>query len=269
MTVVGGVMTTIPGQGALVAGAYRLDAIRERGPNHMIVAAHHAKLGTRVVLEMVWPTRIDSTMVQRFLHESRAASELRSAHIARVLDAGALEDGGFYTASEVIEGEPVRMLLAQRGSLAVHEAAQIGTQICDAVAEAHANEIVHRDLELGNIIITSAGVKLAGIARLAALIRSPHADPRTDIFALGRVLFELVTGQSPLVAGVALLRHRSLPAGFVAILERCLEPDASRRYARIWDVASALSVFTVREQIHREAPAFTAVVAVEADLRRR
>jgi eukaryotic-like serine/threonine-protein kinase len=261
-------MTTIPGQGALVANVYRLDAIRERGQNHMIVAAHHAQLGTRVVLEMVWPTRIDSLTVQRFLREARAASELRSPHVARVLDAGVLDDGGFYTANEVIEGEPVRAILAQRGSLPVHEAAVFGTQMCDAVSEAHANDIVHRDLDIANVVVTRGGVKLQGIARLTALLRAPQADARTDIFALGRIMFEMVTGQSPLVAGVALLRHKaSLPTGFVAILERCLEPDANRRFQRVWDFASALAVFTTQQQVLREAPAFTAasIVAVESE----
>jgi eukaryotic-like serine/threonine-protein kinase len=264
-------MTTIPGQGALVAGVYRLDAIRERGQHHMIVAAHHAELGTRVVLEMVWPSRIDSLTVQRFLRETRAASELRSPHVARVLDAGVLDDGGFYTANEVVDGEPVRAILAQRGSLPVHEVAVFGTQMCDAVSEAHANEIVHRDLEIGNVIVARGGVKLQGIARLTALLRAPNADARTDIFALGRILFEMVTGHSPLVAGVATLRQRAnLPPGFVAILERCLEPDANRRFQRVWDFASALAVFTTQQQVLREAPAFTAasVVAVEADLGR-
>jgi serine/threonine-protein kinase len=260
-------MTTIPGHGALVAGAYRLDGILLRTAHQMIVAATHAQLGTRVVLELAWPTHINSTTVQRFLRDARAASQLQSAHIARVLDAGALDDGGFYVAAEYIAGEELQHSLAQRGSLPVHEAASLVVQLCEAVAEAHANDIVHRDLSLANVLVTQSGVKLLGLARMSSLLRAPHADARTDIFALGRMLFELVTGTSPLVAGVSLLRQRAhLPHAFVAIVERCLDPDAARRFARVWDLSSALAVFTAR-QVHREAPAFTAanLVAVEAD----
>jgi len=262
-------MTTIPGHGALVAGAYRLDGILLRTAHQMIVAATHATLGRRVVLELAWPTRIDSTTVQRFLRDARAASQLTSTHVARVLDAGALDDGGFYVAAEYVAGEELRRVLAQRGSFAPHEAASLVGHVCEAVAEAHANDIIHRDLELSNLLLSPTGIKLLGIARMSSLLRAPHADARSDVFSLGRILFELVTGQSPLVAGVGLLRQRShLPRAFAAIIERCLDPDASRRYPRVWDLASALAVFSA-PQVHREAPAFTAenLVAVEADRR--
>jgi len=261
------VQTTIPGQGALVAGAYHLDGILLRGAQHMILAATHAQLGARVVLELAWPTRIDGVMVQRFLRDARVSSTLRSPRVARVLDAGALDDGGFYVATEYVEGETLRAALAHRGSTSAHEAASCVVHVCEAVEEAHAAGVVHRDLDLANLVVTRSGVKVAGFARMTSLMRAPNADSRTDIFALGRILFELVTGQNPLITGVGLLRQRThLPAGFVAIVERCLEPYAQHRYLRAADVGSALAVFTA-PQIHREAPRFTAanVVAIEED----
>ena len=234
----------------------------------MIVAATHLEMRLRVVLELAWPARIESTTVQRFLREARAASEVRSPHHARVLVAGALDDGGFYVATEYIEGDDARTELAHRGSIAPHEAATVVIQVCDAVGRLHAADVVHRDLDLSNLRTTRAGIKLVGHARMTALLRAPNADTRSDIFALGRILFELVTGQSPLVAGVALLHERPhLPLGFVTIIERCLELDAAQRYQRASDLALALGVFSA-PQAHREAPPFTEanLVAVEADL---
>lgn len=251
----------------MIAGAYRLDGILVRGAHHMLVAATHAQLGARVVLELAWPTRVDRTTVQRFLRDARAASGLHTRHTARVLDAGALDDGGFYLASEHVAGEDLRAALAHRGCVGAHEAASWLVPVCEAIAEAHEAGIVHRELELEGVVVTPAGVKVTGLARMTALVRVPYADPRTDIFAIGRMLFELVTGHSPLVAGVASLRARTyLPQGFISILERCLAPDAARRYQRAGDLAAALAVFAA-PQLHREAPPFTAanVVAVEAD----
>lgn len=259
--------TTLPGNGALVADGYRLDGILLRREHSMIVAATHVRIAARVVLELAWPTWIDPTTVQRFFRDVRAASTVQSRHAARVLDAGALEDGGFYVATEYVEGEALRSTLAQRGSISASEAAGIVIQVCNAIAELHACGCVHRDLDLSNVRVTRAGVVVVGHARLTSLLRAPNADPRSDIFALGRILFELVTGQSPLIAGVALLRERAyLPQGFVSVIERCLDVDAARRYQRVVDLASALAVFT-GQQIHREAPRFTTanVVAVEAD----
>ena len=251
-----------------VAGAYRLDGILLRGERYLIACATHLEMRLRVVLELAWPARIDSTAVQRFLHEARGASELRSPHLARVLDAGALDDGGFYVATEYVEGDDLRTELAHRGSFAPHEAATALIQVCDAVGRLHAADVIHRDLDLSNLRTTRAGIKVVGHTRMTALLRAPNADTRSDIFALGRILFELVTGQSPLVAGVALLRQRPhLPLGFVAIVERCLALDASLRYQRASDLAAALGVFAVPQPV-REAPPFTAenVVAIEADL---
>ncbi|MDQ3340732.1 MAG: protein kinase [Myxococcota bacterium] len=262
--------TTIPGTGVLVAGAYRLDGILLRGERYMIVAATHIEMRMRVVLELAWPPRIESTTVQRFLRDARAASEVRSPHLARVLDAGALDDGGFYVATEYVEGDELRTELAHRGSLAPHEAAIAVIQACDAVGRLHAAHVVHRDVELSNLRVTRGGIKVVGHARLTSLLRAPNADARSDIFGLGRILFELVTGQSPLVAGVALLRERThLPRGFVGIIERCLALDAAYRYQLAGDLAAALGVFTAQQHV-REAPRFTTadLVAVEADLAR-
>lgn len=254
--------TTIPGNGVLVAGAYRLDGILLRGGWHMLVAATHAQLKTRVVLELAWPTQVDAATVQRFFHDARAASQLRSRHVARVLDAGALDDGGFYLATDTVEGEDLRSSLAQRGSLSAHETANMIMPVCEALAELHANELVHRELELASLRVTRAGVVIVGHARLTSLLQAPNADARDDIFALGRILFELVCGHY----GTALRARTDLPLGFVAIIERCLQADPARRYQRASDVASALAVFTAPQPI-REAPRFTAanVVAIEAD----
>jgi serine/threonine-protein kinase len=260
---------TIPERGAIVAGGYQVERVLQIGGNTMTLVATHRTWSGRIVLELVWPAHIESHTVQTFLRDVRVASLMRSRHTARVIDAGALDDGGFYIAREFLDGESLASARAQRGSMIAHDAATYLVQICDAVGEAHVHGLVHRELVMSNLFVANGTAKVAGFASLAPLLDATHADdPRNDIFALGCVLFELVSGKSPFEMSIAAMRARCpyVPAGLVNVIARCLEPDPARRYQRACDLSTALAVFTAAEP-HREAPRFTTanIVAVPSN----
>lgn len=246
----------------IVAGVYRVERVLHQGVHAMTVAASHAQYRTPVVLELVWPIHIDSQTIQMFLHESRIAAQLRNKHAARVLDAGALDDGGFYLASERIQGDTLGAMLAQRGTLTANSAAHFIQQAANVLIEAHTIGLVHRTLDLDHVLATANGTKVVGLASMIALLDTPYAvDPRNNISALGAMLFQLLTGQPP---GTPHKPLAAIPAGLLAIAERCMDPEPARRYQRAHDVAIALAPFT-SPAVHREGPRFTPenLVAIE------
>nr|MBA3499200.1 protein kinase [Deltaproteobacteria bacterium] len=289
----------IPEPGTILAGKYRVDGVLGQGGMGVVLAATHVTLGKLVALKLMRPDlAVDKGASQRFVREARAASLLRSEHIVRVIDLDTLEDGSPYIAMEYLEGEDLGAVLARCGSISAHEAATYIVQVCEAIAEAHAANIVHRDLKPANLFLTRRAntpcVKVLdfGVSKIIAggplvddvastdtksLVGSPHymapeqlisaksVDPRTDVWALGCILFELVSGRSPFNTGGALaqvlasiLRDNApalgdlcpgLPDGFITVVERCLEKDPSRRFQRVDELAAALVPFTT-------APAF-------------
>ena len=294
-----------PEPGTILAGKYRVEGLLGQGGMGVVMAATHLTLGKLVALKLMRPDlAVDKGAAQRFVREARAASLLRSEHIVRVIDLDTLEDGAPYIAMEYLEGEDLGALLARAGAIPAHEAATYIVQVCEAVAEAHASGIVHRDLKPANLFLTHrAGtpcVKVLdfGVSKIIAggpllddvastdtksLVGSPHymapeqlisaksVDPRTDVWALGIILFELVSGQSPFATGGALaqvlasiLRDNApslrdlrpdLPPAFIAIVERCLQKDPAQRFQRVDDLAVALAAITA-PQLHRDPSPF-------------
>jgi serine/threonine protein kinase len=284
----------IPEPGTILAGKYRVDGVLGQGGMGVVLAATHVTLNKLVALKLMRPDlAVDKGASQRFVREARAASLLRSEHIVRVIDLDTLADGSPYIAMEYLEGEDLGAVLVRAGAISAHEAATYIVQVCEAIAEAHAANIVHRDLKPANLFLTRRAntpcVKVLdfGVSKIIAggplvddvastdtksLVGSPHymapeqlisaksVDPRTDVWALGCILFELVSGRSPFNTGGALaqvlasiLRDNapslrdlcpSLPDGFVAVVERCLEKDPSRRFQRVDELAAALVPFT-------------------------
>ena len=296
----------VPAPGTVLAGKYRVDGVLGQGGMGVVLAATHLTLGKLVALKLMRPDlAVDKGAAQRFVREARAASLLRSEHIVRVIDLDTLPDGAPYIAMEYLEGEDLGALLARRGPIPAHEAATYILQVCEAIAEAHAAGIVHRDLKPANLFLTQRAntpcVKVLdfGVSKIIAnsplsddvastdtksLVGSPHymapeqlisaksVDPRTDVWALGCILYELVSGTSPFASSNALaqvlasiLRDNATPLvercpdlapGFVAIVERCLEKDPARRFQRVDELAAALAALATPLHVRREAPAF-------------
>ncbi len=276
--------------GDLVAGKYRVDRVLGEGGMGIVVAATHAQLDERVALKFLRPiVASNPEIVQRFIREARAAVKIRSEHVARVLDVGTLDSGTPYMVMEYLDGQDLAQTLAGRGPLPVGETVTYVLQACEAVAEAHSLGTVHRDLKPANLFlarrpngrpvvkvldfgiskVASAGDN-AALTNASAMMGSPSymspeqmvaagsVDVRADVWALGVVLYELLTGRLPFMAEtmpelvgmilqsaytpVAALRP-DVPPGLQGTIDRCLQKDRTFRHANIAELAAGLVPF--------------------------
>ncbi|HSQ66686.1 MAG TPA: serine/threonine-protein kinase [Polyangiaceae bacterium] len=218
-----------PGQ--ILAGKYRIERVLGQGGMGVVVAALHVQLDERVAIKFLLPEALESAeTVARFAREARAAVKIKSEHVARVSDVGALESGAPYMVMEYLEGQDLSALVRTRGPLAVSEAVLYLLQAIEAIAEAHALGIVHRDLKPSNLFLTrradgtplikvldfgiskithGAGVPDAAMTTTNAVLGSPmymapeqmvstrDVDGRADVWALGIVLYQLLAGRAP------------------------------------------------------------------------
>jgi hypothetical protein len=276
--------------GDLLASKYRVERVLGHGGMGVVVAARHETLGFPVALKFMLPRTLnDVARGEGFLRKARAAGRLRSEHVARVMDYGTLDDGAPYIVMEFLEGSDLQVLLDKQGPLASHEAVGYVLQACKAMEEAHAQGIVHRDLKPQNLFLTrrpdgTALVKVLdfGISKLvepdvslsvtssSAMMGSPlymspeqvrsakNVDARADIYSLGVILYQLLTGQVPIPAETmgelfeALFTrptkpprsHRpDLAPALDAVIMRCLAKTPDERYATAGELAAALAPF--------------------------
>lgn len=218
--------------GEIIDGRYRIESYLGGGGMASVYRATHVVLEQSVAIKIISPAiRALPGMAQRFLREARAATHLKSEHVARVSDVGTMADGAPYMVMEYLDGCDLDALLQEGDEVPVEEAVDFVLQACEALAEVHGLGIVHRDLKPANLFLTKAAdglpcVKLIdfGISRtdspLAAkdvasltqpdtVMGSPRymspeqmesaskADSRSDIYGVGAVLYELLTRRAP------------------------------------------------------------------------
>ncbi|MBN8612832.1 MAG: protein kinase [Deltaproteobacteria bacterium] len=240
-------------------GRYKIRRRIGRGGMGEVWAAWDETLKREVALKVLRTDRQDAVAVARFEIEVRATTELSHPNTVRVFDFGATEDGISYYAMELLDGEPLSALLRREGKLEPARCVWLGTQVARALAEAHARGIVHRDMKPENVFVTHAGdesdhakVLDFGIARFSAstvgltedaivgtpqylapeLLLGEKASPAADVYGLGVVLFQMLTGTFPFEAddGRALLLARLAvePRGV-----RDLAPEVSEELAEV------------------------------------
>ncbi|MBD3221598.1 protein kinase [bacterium] len=262
--------------GDVVASRYRIVGLLGRGGMGAVYRAADLPLGQSVALKFL-PAELarDPARLERFLGEVRLARRVTHPNVCRVYDIGEA-DGQHFLSMEYIDGEDLSSLLRRVGRLTSERAVEVARQICAGLAAAHDQGILHRDLKPANVMLDGRGqVRLTdfGLAGLAETIAAEdvaagtpaymapeqlageQVTVRSDVYALGLVLYELFTGQRALQAEtLAELRalHASStpspPSRHVAALDpaveqvvlRCLEHDPSRRPASAMAVAAAL-----------------------------
>ncbi len=214
--------------GTVVLDKYRVVRTLGVGGMGLVVSAIHVALGTPVAIKFLLPQfAASSEAARRFVREAQAASKIASEHVVRVFDAGTSQPYGPYIVMEFLEGHDLARLNKQRGPFSIGEAVDFTVQAAKALAEAHAQGVVHRDVKPANLFLVeqpdgSALIKVLdfGISKVAegnslevtktsavlgsGLYMSPEqmkaskmVDHRTDVYALGVTLFELLTRTQP------------------------------------------------------------------------
>jgi eukaryotic-like serine/threonine-protein kinase len=272
--------------GNVLLGKYRIERTLGEGGMGVVALAHHIQLDQPVAIKFLRPEVVaNQQVVKRFLREAQAAVKLKSEHVCKVYDVGTLENGSPYMVMEFMEGMELGDLARERGRLTPGEVVEFVLQACDALAEAHALGIVHRDIKPSNLFVTrrpdgSAMLKVLdfGISKAPAsteldaeltstqavmgtpaymspeqMRASKHVDGRTDIWALGVVLYELIEGSRPF-PGRAFSElclqvgmdptppmGAALSPGLEAVVARCLEKEPGRRFGNVAELAAALA----------------------------
>jgi len=260
-------------------GGYQIVALLGAGGMGEVYLAKDSSLQRNVALKIL--SDADPKSKRRFVKEAITASKLSPPNVAVVYEAGETSDGTAFIAMQHVEGETLRDRL-RRGAMPIDEIVRLSTEVADALDEAHKHGIVHRDIKPGNIMIDGRGhakVLDFGIAKLAELDAlatgestavaettagkflgtlpyvSPEqagggaVDDRSDLFSLGVVLYEMLTGTNPFAAPSFLetlqrirevtpppIGRSDCPAELKRIVGKCLEKDRERRYQSARDL---------------------------------
>jgi serine/threonine protein kinase len=263
-----------PPRGVMFAGEYRLGAeIATGGCGTVYAALHRVLLRPAAVKVLHRELATSAEMTERFLREAQVVNLIRHRNIVDVLDVGTLSDGRPYSVMELLHGTSLRAVVDRRGRLSPQDALALLDPVCSALEAAHEAGVVHRDLKASNVIVLhgkGSGVKLidfgiakllqpeAGQAGLTAVgqrlgtpiamspeqVRCEPVDGRADVYALGAMLFFMLTGRYPFEsadpAEIERLQLEALPPppsrfapvspALDAVALRALEKSASRRF---------------------------------------
>ncbi|GEM_PF-361408 len=284
--------------GTVLADRYRIHDLVGRGGMGAVYRAEHLALGNTVAVKVLRTSHgARDDIVRRFQREAVAASHIRHPGIVEVTDFGRTPDGRFYLAMEMVEGETLARRLARLGPLPPGEAMSLVRELARALAAAHAHGIYHRDIKPENVLLGRDGTaKLAdfGIARLAEgprdaretaaglIFGTPHymspeqaagqrQDGRSDVYALGVLLFELLTGAPPYLGASAthvlaahLLSpvprlpaqgpHGPIPPALADLVARMMAKSAAERPDTMAEVEAALEAVLAGHELPPPRP---------------
>ncbi|WP_437292973.1 protein kinase domain-containing protein [Sorangium sp. So ce426] len=280
--------------GDVLAEKYEVERVLGEGGMGVVVAARHLLLGERVAIKFLRPqARERADLVARFLREGQVAARIRSEHVTRVYDVGTLARGEPYLVMEYLEGTDLKAVLRDRGPLPSALACDYLLQACDALAEAHALGIIHRDLKPGNLFLTQRAdgsplIKVIdfGISKMALaaeatgpkahdmtesstmlgspfymapeqMVSSKSVDARADVWSMGAMLYQLLTGAVPFRGDSAMAiydrilegppridaQRPDVPERLGWVVQRCLQKSPADRFGNIAELAAELARF--------------------------
>jgi serine/threonine-protein kinase len=290
----------VPGPGEVLGGKYKVERILAVGGMGAVLSAIDITKNQTVAVKVMLPAAMEvDGAVTRFQREAQAASKIVSDHVVHISDVGTLDSGAPFMVMEYLAGDDLGDIVGDGKVLPVHEAVDYVLQACEAMAEAHKLGIVHRDLKPSNLFLTrrpngTACVKVLdfGISKFTgsdvfaagegsltatrAMMGSPlymspeqvrsakNVDRRTDIWSLGIILFELVTGRLPFEADTAgaicamiaaddpvpmRWMNKDLPEALERIVLHCLEKEPAARYQDVAELADALRPYATASGI--------------------
>jgi len=270
--------------GTLLADKYQIKEIIGKGGMGVVFGAEHTWTGRDVAVKVIHPSLSeDTSLAQRLLREARTAAKLNHPNAVQVLDMGEDTDGTVYLVLERLEGEPLGEYLWDKGTIGFDEALSLLLPVMSALAGAHEKGLVHRDLKPDNIFLHQGANGLvptlldfgiakvlqeegARVTRTGMMVGTPqyvspeqaHGDdevgPATDVWAMGVVFFEALTGEMPFegdsptqvivkvcTTDAPRLVDRGVePRVLAAAVDRALRADLSERYANMREFADAL-----------------------------
>jgi hypothetical protein len=281
--------------GTVLANKYVVERILGVGGMGVVVAARHRVLDQHVALKFLYgPALENPEIVARFIREARVVVKLESQFVARVSDVGMLDSGSPFIVMELLEGLDLAQRIEQypaKGPLPIAEGVDRILEALDALAEAHSHDVVHRDLKPANLFLAlradgSVATKVLdfGVSKVVEPAHSPSGnltrtmatlgtplymapeqvrssksvDVRADVWAIGVVLYEVLSGHPPfdgnsmgaVFAAILetqpaslLAQRRDLDPQLEAVVARCLEKDPAKRYGDVAQLAQALAPF--------------------------
>lgn len=286
-----------------IAGQFRIIQRIGSGGMGAVYKAEQPEMNRFVAIKILHPKYVSRPdLVSRFRREARAMSHLSHPNTARVFMYGQLEDGACYIVMEYLEGKNLAQITRAEGMLQPGRAVNIMVQVCGALEEAHRQGMVHRDLKPENIFLTSSGgitdfpkVLDFGLAKVTqremrpgSLIltqegmvfgtpefmspeqaRGQQLDARSDIYSLGCILYEMLTGKLPFDASQPMdylalqirgtpiplsqrIQNLKFPPGLEEVVMKTLEKDPSNRYPTAADFAMALKG-CLADEVHEDA----------------
>ena len=276
----------LPAAGDTIASKYQLVRILGSGAMGVVYEAFHTRLRQRLAIKVLRPDiRNFSDVLTRFEREAHASAQLRSIHAARVIDVDSLPNGLPYIVMEYLEGRDLDAELSATGPMAIQLAVDITMQVADAMTEAHGLGIVHRDLKPANLFVCHVGERPVmkvldfGISKVEnddpritsndeffgtpsyaspeQLLSGSAGDARSDVWSLGVILFELLTGRTPFVGNSVQVIAKvltdpipwpvdfraDLPKELARVVVQALQRVPEQRFQTMREMAEALAPF--------------------------
>ena len=297
--------------GSTFAGRYQIIEELGKGGMGKVYKVHDTKIKEKIALKLIKPEIAkDKKTIERFSNELRLARKIRHKNICQMFDLG--EDRGtHFITMEFVPGQDLKGLIRQSGQLAVGTTISIAKQICDGLTEAHKLGVIHRDLKPSNIMIDKEGdvrimdfgiarsLDTKGITGAGVMIGTPEymspeqvegkeTDQRSDLYSLGIILYEMVTGRVPFEGDTPFtigMKHKGeipqnpkelnsqIPDDLNNVILKCLEKEKDKRYQRAGEVHTNLmqieqGIPTIEREAARKKPLTSKEITVSFSLKK-